>query len=478
MTKSPRAVVHVEGSRPPADEAALMILMSNKNRSVGSSTEADTTSRTASSTEHEDSEPTNIQSAVSKKGSDEAGARMEAPLLSAGAAEHPIVGSIRLQQGFAADDEDSDLTFGEDKVPKNVEGTHSCGSSLTDDHDDELEEQEDADRAGEQNLAAELSAALSMQPGTTKEVEEVLEIQAPAGMLGIVIDTPPDIQAPIIHTVKESSILSGFVLEGDQLIAIDDDDVRGMSATDVSALIANRSNNPTRKLTIVRIRAVPEEQEVGSEVSAAPQAKDEEVDEFSPLCNQDRLLLDAALALTKEGNRDDELILCALSQSLSALSTSMAEDGADSRQAAVSPTRSVKSIGSTEDIVLCISELPYMDSPLEPLEGLEPVQEGDEQSEALLEVLSTETSPLDGASNESKPQVGAAEPNEPMEEDATYEFSRKKLDKLPSFIHISLTEPSPDEIVNNDGVDKDKERKRRRHKRKKKRKFPKERIEL
>jgi hypothetical protein len=258
-------------------------------------------------------------------------------------------------------------------------------------------------------------------------------------------------------------------------------------------LIASRNNNPTRKLTIVRIIPVPEvHEEEEIEESAAHPAEEEEPDEFSPLCNQDRLLLDAALALTKEGNGDDELILCALSQSLSALSTSMADDApdgaSDSRHAGASPTRSVKSIGSTEEIVLGVAELPFTDSPME---GLEPVQEGDERSEALLEVLSTETPPLEEASTKSTPMAGAVdtkstpmagavEPTEPKaEEEAADEFSRKKLDKFPSFIHISLSEPSPDEITNNrNSVDKDKEKKRRKVKRRKKRKFPKERIEL
>ena len=81
--------------------------------------------------------------------------------------------------------------------------------------------------------------------------EEVLEIIAPPGKLGVVIDTP-DNGAPVVHAIKDSSCIGNELQVGDQLIAVDDEDVQAMTAIKVSKLISKKSNNPTRKLTIIR----------------------------------------------------------------------------------------------------------------------------------------------------------------------------------------------------------------------------------
>lgn len=81
--------------------------------------------------------------------------------------------------------------------------------------------------------------------------EEVLDIYAPAGKLGVVIDTPDD-GAPVIHAVKDTSPIANKVQVGDKLVAVDDEDVRSMTAIKVSKLISRKSNNASRKLTIIR----------------------------------------------------------------------------------------------------------------------------------------------------------------------------------------------------------------------------------
>jgi C-terminal processing protease CtpA/Prc len=81
--------------------------------------------------------------------------------------------------------------------------------------------------------------------------EEIIVIDAPAGKLGVVIDTPDD-GAPVVHAVKDSSVIADQIQVGDKLIAVDDDDVRSMTAIKVSKLISKKSANPSRKLTIVR----------------------------------------------------------------------------------------------------------------------------------------------------------------------------------------------------------------------------------
>ncbi|GKZ01346.1 hypothetical protein MPSEU_001085600 [Mayamaea pseudoterrestris] len=81
--------------------------------------------------------------------------------------------------------------------------------------------------------------------------EEIIEVLAPAGKLGVVIDTP-DEGAPVVHAVKDSSVIADQIQVGDKLIAVDDEDVRSMTAIKVSKLISKKSANPTRKLTIKR----------------------------------------------------------------------------------------------------------------------------------------------------------------------------------------------------------------------------------
>lgn len=81
--------------------------------------------------------------------------------------------------------------------------------------------------------------------------EEVMHIFAPPGKLGVVIDTPDD-GAPVVHAVKDSSVIASKILVGDKLVAVDDEDVRSMTAIKVSKLISRKSANPSRKLTIVR----------------------------------------------------------------------------------------------------------------------------------------------------------------------------------------------------------------------------------
>lgn len=81
--------------------------------------------------------------------------------------------------------------------------------------------------------------------------EQVIVVEAPAGKLGVVIDTPDD-GAPVVHAVKETSVIADQIRVGDKLIKVDDEDVRSMTAIKVSKLISKKSANPVRRLTIVR----------------------------------------------------------------------------------------------------------------------------------------------------------------------------------------------------------------------------------
>jgi hypothetical protein len=85
--------------------------------------------------------------------------------------------------------------------------------------------------------------------------EELLNIFAPPGKLGVVIDTPDD-GAPVVHAVKDSSVIADKIQVGDKLCAVDDEDVRSMTAIKVSKLISRKSANPSRKLTIIRTTVI------------------------------------------------------------------------------------------------------------------------------------------------------------------------------------------------------------------------------
>ena len=74
------------------------------------------------------------------------------------------------------------------------------------------------------------------------------EIVAPAGKLGIIIDTSS--QGPIVHSVKTASVLEGLVFEGDLIIALDDEDTSAWSAHNLTKLVASRSKFE-RKITVL-----------------------------------------------------------------------------------------------------------------------------------------------------------------------------------------------------------------------------------
>lgn len=81
---------------------------------------------------------------------------------------------------------------------------------------------------------------------------ERLTVVAPRGKLGIVVNDENNGDLPIVHGIKETSVLKGKVNVGDLLISVDEVDCRGMSAIQVSKLISSRSQNSTRMLVLLR----------------------------------------------------------------------------------------------------------------------------------------------------------------------------------------------------------------------------------
>jgi hypothetical protein len=112
--------------------------------------------------------------------------------------------------------------------------------------------------AGSSAAAAAGASTLSGAYGHQSDSDMIVDndenqfvIYAPAGKLGLVVDNPDD-GAPVVHAIKEDSVLIGQIRVGDRLIGVDEVDVRTLSPVKVSKLISKRSSNPLRKLTLVR----------------------------------------------------------------------------------------------------------------------------------------------------------------------------------------------------------------------------------
>jgi len=87
---------------------------------------------------------------------------------------------------------------------------------------------------------------------TTTIREELMDVICPPGKLGVVIDTPTE-GPPQVHAIKDSSCVADKLRVGDKVVAVDQEDVRAMTAIKVSKMISRKSANPTRVLTILRV---------------------------------------------------------------------------------------------------------------------------------------------------------------------------------------------------------------------------------
>lgn len=98
------------------------------------------------------------------------------------------------------------------------------------------------------NYIDDASFEVDLSPSTR---EDVFNVIAPPGKLGIGLDTPNS-GAPFIYNINEDCPIAHQLMVGDQIIFVDDEDVRSMTAVKASNLICQKSANPSRKLTIMR----------------------------------------------------------------------------------------------------------------------------------------------------------------------------------------------------------------------------------
>ena len=74
---------------------------------------------------------------------------------------------------------------------------------------------------------------------------------APPGKLGLVIANPRQ-KTPIVLEMKDASALQGKVHVGDLLLSLDEVDCHGLLASEVSALVGGRSQEPLPILMLLQ----------------------------------------------------------------------------------------------------------------------------------------------------------------------------------------------------------------------------------
>jgi len=82
--------------------------------------------------------------------------------------------------------------------------------------------------------------------------ENRIDIMAPAGRLGVLVDSPVGGGLVFVSEVKDDSPILGEVHVGDKVVCVDDEDVSEMKAIQVSMILGSRSKNAQRKITVVR----------------------------------------------------------------------------------------------------------------------------------------------------------------------------------------------------------------------------------
>jgi hypothetical protein len=77
------------------------------------------------------------------------------------------------------------------------------------------------------------------------------DVFAPPGPIGIVVDTTKD--GPAVHSLKRTSPMLGLINPGDLIVALDDVDARGMTAATLTQLMAKKSTQKERKITLLTV---------------------------------------------------------------------------------------------------------------------------------------------------------------------------------------------------------------------------------
>jgi len=102
----------------------------------------------------------------------------------------------------------------------------------------------------EVDVAMRLQLHRKSSPNTPmKSTGREFDFYAPRGPLGVVIESTP--KGPRIQSIYHGSPLLGIVDHGDYIIGLDDLNTKGMGAAQLTRLMAQRSEQPQRKISFL-----------------------------------------------------------------------------------------------------------------------------------------------------------------------------------------------------------------------------------
>ncbi|KAL7581563.1 hypothetical protein ACA910_022126 [Epithemia clementina (nom. ined.)] len=91
----------------------------------------------------------------------------------------------------------------------------------------------------------------SHQINKKSEQQGRYDVFAPPGAIGIVVDTTKD--GPCVHSLKTSSPMIGLITPGDLIVGLDGQDTSGMTAATVTRLMAQKSSQKERKISLLPV---------------------------------------------------------------------------------------------------------------------------------------------------------------------------------------------------------------------------------
>eukprot|EP00980_Cylindrotheca_fusiformis_P011191 scaffold2563_cov124-Cylindrotheca_fusiformis.AAC.22 len=77
----------------------------------------------------------------------------------------------------------------------------------------------------------------------------VYDVFAPPGPIGVVVDTTEN--GCVVHSLRKTSSMQGLMNPGDLIIALDDVDVQSLDASELTKLMAQKSQQTERKFTLI-----------------------------------------------------------------------------------------------------------------------------------------------------------------------------------------------------------------------------------
>ena len=138
--------------------------------------------------------------------------------------------------------------FGGKSINNRQRSFRNVGSLF--DPNDETSESSRAELDSAPSSVSSSVDSMNLEPILQNSQYDLKECIAPAGPLGVIVDTTPN--GPLIHAIKDNSPLKGKVEPGDIIIAVDDCNTRHMTAASLTRLVGKKSQQSRRKILLLR----------------------------------------------------------------------------------------------------------------------------------------------------------------------------------------------------------------------------------